>query len=297
MRASPIFPPPRIASFPSIALPMVPQGDRADKVKRMDRIAMNRKGWDYRAAKYQREIGGARAYRGLQWGPNRFPEDELGVLGDVRGKDVLEVGCGAAQFGIELVKRGARVTGIDLSAEQLRHARRNIRLAGVPYTLVRGNAEDLSRFRGGSFDIVTSDFALGFIDIGELFPEVARVLRPGGFCAFSWTSPIMDCLTFDGTPPLLKFVRPYFEREPFVDKGRDPTYEFKRTYGDWVRAFARAGLLLEDLVEPQTPRGGPHWEWPQFRWQRTNVVPGTSIWKARKPARGASRSRAGARRR
>jgi ubiquinone/menaquinone biosynthesis C-methylase UbiE len=262
----------------------------------MDRIAMNRKGWNYRAGRYQRAIGGAEAYGALGWGPNRFSEDELGVLGDVRGKDVLEVGCGAAQFGIELAKRGAKMTGIDLSTEQLRHARDNIRRAGVRYKLERGNAEDLSRFRGGSFDIVVSDFAVGFIDIEKLFREVARVLRPGGFCAFSWQSPVMDCMTFEGEAPLLRFVRPYFDRKPFVDKGVDPTYEFKRTYGDWVRAFARAGLVLEDLVEPQTSKGGTHWDWPQFRWQRTSVIPGTCIWKARKPGRPTTRSAAGARR-
>jgi ubiquinone/menaquinone biosynthesis C-methylase UbiE len=259
----------------------------------MDRIARNRKGWNYRAGRYQRAIGGAGAYGDLVWGPNRFPEAELKVLGNVRGKDVLEIGCGAAQFGIELARRGARVTGMDLSAEQLRHARSNVRKARVDYRIERGNAEDLSRFRGGSFDIVTSDFALGFIDIEALFPEVARVLRPGGFCAFSWSSPIIDCMTFDGTPPLLRFVRPYFEREPFVEGGVDPTYEFKRTYGDWVRAFARAGLVLEDLVEPQTAKSGTHWDWPQYRWQRTSVIPGTSIWKARKPRRSRSRRPSG----
>jgi ubiquinone/menaquinone biosynthesis C-methylase UbiE len=196
---------------------------------------------------------------------------------------VLEVGCGAAQFGLELAKRGARMTGIDLSAEQLRHARDNIRRAGVGYKLERGNAEDLSRFRGGSFDIVVSDFAVGFIDIEKLFPEVARVLRPGGFSAFSWQSPIMDCMTFEGEAPLLKFVRPYFDRKPFVEKGKDPTYEFKRTYGDWVRAIARAGLVLEDLVEPQTherPAGHLHLESAQARsvdyplnsWRKKNLI-------------------------
>ncbi len=117
------------------------------------------------------------------------------------------------------------------------------------------------------------------------------MLRPGGFCAFSWASPIMDCHDLgEGEAPLLEFVRPYFDRKPFVERGVDPTYEFKRTYGDWVRAFARAGLVLEDLVEPQTAKGGTHWDWPQYRWQRTNVLPGTCIWKARKPGRPSSRS-------
>ena len=251
----------------------------------MDRIAINRKGWNYRADSYQKAIGGAEAYGDLMWGPNRYREDELNVLGDVRGKRILEVGCGAAQFGIELAKRGARVTGMDLSAEQLRHARTNIKGAGVAYKLVRGNAEDLSRFRGGTFDLVVSDFAAGFMDIDRLLPEVRRVLKSGGFCAFSWASPIIDCMTFGGSTPLYAFVRSYFDREPFVEGGKDPTFEYKRTYGDWVRSFARAGMVLEDLVEPQTAKGGTHWDWPQYRWQRTNVIPGTCIWKARKPAR------------
>ena len=246
---------------------------------------MNRKGWNHRSRSYQRAIGGAEAYGELVWGPNRFNESELKVLGAVRGKSVLEVGCGAAQFGIELAKRGARVTGIDLSAEQLRHARANVKAAGVDYRIERGNAEDLSRFRSGTFDIVTSDFAVGFIDIDRLFPEVGRVLKPGGFCAFSWASPIIDCMTFGGSAPVLAFVRSYFDREPFVEGGQDPTYEFKRTYGDWVRSFARAGLILEDLIEPQTPRKGTHWDWPQYRWERTHMAPGTCIWKARKPKR------------
>lgn len=249
----------------------------------MDRIAINRKGWNYRAKSYQKAIGGADAYGDLMWGPNRYREDELNVLGDVRKKRILEVGCGAAQFGIELAKRGANVTGIDLSAEQLRHARANIRGAGVEYRLLRGDAENLSRFRGGSFDMVVSDFAAGFMDIDRLLPEVRRVLKRGGFCAFSWASPIIDCMTFGGSAPLHAFVRSYFDREPFVEGGKDPTFEFKRTYGDWVRSFARAGLFLEDLIEPQTAKGGTHWDWPQYRWQRTNVIPGTCIWKARKP--------------
>ncbi|TMK21380.1 MAG: class I SAM-dependent methyltransferase, partial [Actinobacteria bacterium] len=235
----------------------------------MDRIAINRKGWNYRADSYQKAIGGAEAYGDLMWGPNRYREDELNVLGDVRGKRILEVGCGAAQFGIELAKRGARVTGMDLSAEQLRHARTNIKGAGVAYKLVRGNAEDLSRFRGGTFDLVVSDFAAGFMDIDRLLPEVRRVLKSGGFCAFSWASPIIDCMTFGGSTPLYAFVRSYFDREPFVEGGKDPTFEYKRTYGDWVRSFARAGMVLEDLVEPQTAKGGTHWDWPQYRWQRT----------------------------
>ena len=221
----------------------------------------------------------------IEWGPNSFTESEVRALGSVKGKDVLEVGCGAAQFGIMLAERGARVTGIDLSAEQLKHARRNISAAGVAMKVVRGNAEDLSRFRPRSFDLVVSDYAAGFMDLDRLLPQLMRVLRPGGRVVLSWTSPIMDCLTDAGEPPLLKFVRSYFDRTPWHDRGRDSTFEFKRTYGDWVRAFSRAGFVLKDLIEPQTPRKGTHTWWPQFRWERTSVIPGTCIWVAEKPRR------------
>jgi ubiquinone/menaquinone biosynthesis C-methylase UbiE len=247
-----------------------------------DRLKRNRRGWDHRAKDYQERVGPA-LYPELGWGPNHFPERELRVLGDVRGKRVIEVACGGAQFGIFLAKAGALVTGIDLSLGQLRYARRNIKAAGVAYDLHRGNAEDLSRFRGGTFDIVVSDFAAGFLDLDALLPEVRRVLRPGGICVLSWASPMLDCLTLDGSPPLLKLVRSYFDRTPFVEGGEDPTWEFVRTYGDWVRAFVKAGLVLEDLIEPQAPRGASHTDWPQYRWQRTHYMPGTAIWKARKP--------------
>lgn len=253
----------------------------------MDRISANRRGWDYRSAAYQRAISETGVYASgrVEWGPNSFPEGDVRALGRLRGKRVLEVGCGAAQFGIALARKGARVTGIDLSAAQLRHARRNIRNAGVGMDLVRGNAEDLSRFRSGTFDLVVSDFAAGFLDLGKLLPEVARVLRPGGRVAMSWASPIHECMTDEGEPPLHKFVRPYFDRTPFREGGRDPTWEYKRTYGDWVRAFANAGLVLADLIEPQTPRRGTHGDWPNYRWQQTHVIPGTCIWVARKPRR------------
>lgn len=218
------------------------------------------------------------------WGPNRFDDEHLGVLGDVEGLEVLEIGCGAAQFGIELARRGARMTGIDLSAEQIRHGRANVRDARVAMRLVTGNAEKLvRRFGEASFDAVVSDFAAGFMDLDVLLPEVAGVLRPGGFTALSWTSPILDCLTGAGESPLLEFKYSYFDRTPWVDGGRDATYEFKRTYGDWVRAFSHANLILEDLVEPKATEDSPHMEWGNFRWERTSMIPGTCIWKARKP--------------
>src|SRR5260221_5701918 len=158
--------------------------ERATSAKR---LKANRAGWNYRSADYQREIAKAGVYTSgdIEWGPNAFKESDVKALGPLRGKKVLQVGCGGAQFGIALARQGASVTGIDLSREQLRHARRNIKASGVDYRLEHGNAEDLRRFRTGTFDLVVSDFAAGFLDLDKLLPEVKRVLKPGGRVALS----------------------------------------------------------------------------------------------------------------
>ena len=55
----------------------------------------------------------------IDWGVFGIPESEVGVLGDVAGKDVIELGCGTAYFSAWLARRGARVTGLDVTPAQL----------------------------------------------------------------------------------------------------------------------------------------------------------------------------------
>jgi SAM-dependent methyltransferase len=60
----------------------------------------------------------------ITWGIFDVPETQLGVLGDVAGLDVVELGCGTAYLSAWLARRGARPTGVDLTAAQLDTARR-----------------------------------------------------------------------------------------------------------------------------------------------------------------------------
>jgi hypothetical protein len=79
----------------------------------------NRAAWDAASDEYQerhREFIGRAEPR---WGMWQLPESELGILGDVEGKDVLEYGCGAAQWSILLARAGARPVGLDNSGRQL----------------------------------------------------------------------------------------------------------------------------------------------------------------------------------
>ena len=100
------------------------------------------------------------------------------VLDDVVGKDILELGCGAAQWSIALARLGARPVGLDLSERQLEHARRLMAEAGVEFPLVNASAEAVP-LPDASFDIVFCDHgAMTFADPYRTVPEAARLLRP-----------------------------------------------------------------------------------------------------------------------
>ena len=60
----------------------------------------------------------------VHYGPNCPNEDQLRLIGDVRDKRVLEIGCGGGQCAIAFAKRGAVATGVDLSDAQIEFAQR-----------------------------------------------------------------------------------------------------------------------------------------------------------------------------
>ena len=84
----------------------------------------NRRWWDASAAEYQDEHGAFLGDADLLWCPEGVREADAGLLGDVRDRDVLEIGCGAAQGARWLVRAGARVTAFDVSYGQLAQSRR-----------------------------------------------------------------------------------------------------------------------------------------------------------------------------
>jgi SAM-dependent methyltransferase len=103
----------------------------------------NRAFWDAESDKYQAAHAEFIGRPEGRWGMWQLPEGELRILGDVAGKHVLELGCGAAQWSIVLAKHGARPVGLDNSARQLEHARRLMAEAGVDFPLVHASAEDV----------------------------------------------------------------------------------------------------------------------------------------------------------
>ncbi len=241
----------------------------------------NRESWNATSDDYQARNGPhLAASGGMAWGVWQIPEAELEVLGDVRGKEILELGCGAAQWSIALARAGARPVALDLSERQLEHARTLMAEGGVDFPLVQASAEAVP-LPDASFDIVFCDHgAMTFADPYLTVPEVARLLRPGGLFAFSHSSPILTIAwALDAERAGDRLVHDYFGMHAFDD---GETIDFNLPYGEWIRLFRANGFVVEDLIEPRpapdatsTYRDDLEREWSR-RW------PAESIWRLRR---------------
>src|SRR5260370_40092714 len=121
----------------------------------------------------------------------------LELMGDVHGREVCDLACGQGILARELARRGARVTGVDLSRRLLEIARQEERAAPLGITYQRDDAHELTTLPVAGFDALACNLAL--MDIAELEPAlvaVRRVLRAGGAFVFSITHP---CLISPGS--------------------------------------------------------------------------------------------------
>src|SRR5438105_6326935 len=155
------------------------------------------------AAAWDRPPAGGRAGARLPtdvatYGPDVGTEADFRLCGDVKGKRVLELGCGGAQCSIAFVKQGATAIGVDFSAEQLAFARRLCEREEVKVELRQGDVADLAFLRADSIDLVFSAYAFGYVeDLNRVFRQVHRVLRVGAPLVFILPHPAYDMIDDD----------------------------------------------------------------------------------------------------
>jgi SAM-dependent methyltransferase len=239
-------------------------------------IRHNRAFWDADSDDYQGDHGDALDRAPLAWGAYRIPEAELHVLGDVRGRDVLELGCGAAQWSIALAAGGVRVTGLDLSERQLRHARGT----DNSLRLVQANGEQLP-FSDGVFDVVFCDHgAMSFCEPEVIVPECARVLRRSGLLAFCCAHPLLY-LTWDwGERRQTRKLHMDYSALGRMPP-EDGTIDWALPAGEWIRVLRKHGFEVEDLMELVAPADAvtTYEDFAPPKWARR--WPAEWIWRAR----------------
>ncbi len=238
----------------------------------------NAASWDRYTAVYQ--AGAQLPTTTAHYGPDIPTEADLRLLGDLRGKRVLELGCGGAQCSIAFAKQGAIAIGVDFSSEQLAFARRLCEREGVRVDLRHGDVADLAFLRADSVDLVFSAYTFEYVeDLNRVFRQVHRVLKVGAPLVFSVPHPVYDLIDDDASPALL-VRRSYFDRSPIDDEKAGTRFrEYHRTLADLYTSLVRATYRVDVVLEPEPLRGGRR---SQFWREAFTMVPPTLIVRARK---------------
>lgn len=247
-------------------------------------VERNRELWTRSNAEYtDASARAAWASEEITWGMWGVPESELGLLGDVAGRDVVELGCGTAYFGSWLARRGARVVGLDPTPAQLETARRLMRETGLEFDLVEAAAEDVP-LPDGSFDLVLSEYGASiWADPHRWVAEAARLLRPGGELVFLRNSTLLILCAPDTGRVSETLHRSQFGMHRF--EWPDGGVEFHLAHGDWIALLRAHGFEVERLLElqaPETARDHEYYDFVAAGWARR--WPAEEIWQARKRA-------------
>ncbi|MFA6263685.1 MAG: class I SAM-dependent methyltransferase [Candidatus Babeliales bacterium] len=192
----------------------------------------------------------------------------LKFIGDIHGKNILDVGCGEGYNTRIFAQHGAHITGIDVSEQMIRCAQDEEQKhpLGIEYKVASwGN---LSAFKNEAFDVVLSTMALmdgpGYEDA---LKEFYRVLKPNGSLFFSVTHPCFltpnyTKLTNEQGNITHRVVSHYFKEEPWefsweLTKNADKSdahpvtaLHYHRTLSTYINNVLKTGFVLKEIHEP-----------------------------------------------
>jgi SAM-dependent methyltransferase len=236
----------------------------------------NTQAWDRLAAR-RGEAAGADT---VQFGADLPTEADLRLCGDLKGRRVLDIGCGAGENAVTMAGQGAHVIAIDASQAQLALGKKLAATAEVRVEWHQGDAADLAFLRADSIDLA---LAAGFVheveDLDRLFRQVHRVLRAGAAFVFSHDHPMRLAVDRDNSEPgglplgTLEVRRSYFDSSPIItERDGEEIQVWPRTVAEVFSALHRAGYRVDVLLEPEVLRSA----------DPRPAVPTSILWRARK---------------
>jgi len=162
---------------------------------------------------------------------------ELLGLTSLRGKKILDVGCGPGTYGLMLAQCGNEVVGVEISPASVQEANRRAKEKGVTFTAQVGDLEKLP-FADNTFDVCFCGWVLHhFPDVDASVSELARVLKPGGIISLSEPNEANAVVRFSRFIEDLPFIRKWVLRE-----GWDSPNRHINTHKQYIAALAQYGI-------------------------------------------------------
>lgn len=223
-----------------------------------DYLSINTEIWNADAANWADLARELWALDTPRWGNWANPDEDLALLpAKMDGLQAIELGCGTGYVSYWMHRRGARVTGIDISSEQLRTARALATRYEADITFLEGNAE-ATGLSDGTFDFAVSEFGASiWCAPDKWLTEAWRLLRPGGRLVFLGNHPLsLICSPLDGSPAERTLHRPYRKMwgADWTEVEFEPTgICFNLTFADWMALFARIGFAVTGYDELYAP--------------------------------------------
>jgi SAM-dependent methyltransferase len=216
----------------------------------------------------------------VHFGPDLPTEAELRLCGDVRGKRVLDLGCGRGENAVALARQGAHVIAVDEDGDALLDGRALADAHEVRVEWHASDVADLAFLRADSIDLTLAAGLLAEVeDVDRLLRQVQRVLRAGSAFVFSYDHPMALAVSRDDVAPgglplgRMEVRRSYFEAGPIrVPRDGAERTLYPRTTGAMFAALHRAGYRVDALLEPEPVRTSD--PGPSF--------PSSILWRARK---------------
>jgi 2-polyprenyl-3-methyl-5-hydroxy-6-metoxy-1,4-benzoquinol methylase len=183
----------------------------------------------------------------------------LDMVGEVDGLVISDIACGQGWIARSLARRGAQVTGMDLSERLIMLARRYEEQEPLGITYIQGNAERGETLSEAGFDGAVCILALMNIpDLAAVLSTLHRILKPGGWLVAAISHPCFQTpnsawLSTDrGT--VVRTVEGYVEerfwtsRNPGGVRGRVGSHH--RMLSTYLNGLIAAGFLLDEMREP-----------------------------------------------
>ncbi|MFX1486113.1 MAG: class I SAM-dependent methyltransferase [Promethearchaeota archaeon] len=184
----------------------------------------------------------------------------FGLIGNVKGMNVLDLACGEGYNTRILARKGAKVVGVDLSERMIEFARQEEKTEELGISYHNLDASDLKEFSSHHFDLVTCFMSLQDIESYEkAISEVARVLKNRSRFIFSIPHPCFERINGLEVSTRRKYFRAVrYSLEWKMERLKEPfrTTSFHRTLTDYIAVLNGSGLFVSNLLEPKPTEKG-----------------------------------------